>query len=274
MRDRRPEDIVLSMKAILPLVAVLALFSPLHAQEWAKKRLEESPRHGEWVTVKSGGRDVKCYLVYPEARDRAPAVAVIHEIFGLTEWVRGVADQLAAAGCVAIAPDFLSGQTYAGVDEARKAIGQLSSAQVAADLDAAVDHVRALPASNGVVAVAGFCWGGAKAFEYAAHRKDLGASYVFYGTGPQTEEAVRPIGCPVYGFYAENDARVNEGLPRTEELMKTAGKTFEPKTYAGAGHGFMRAGEAPDASPANAAARQEAWQRWSELLKRLSAKGQ
>ena len=74
------------------------------------------------------------------------------------------------------------------------------------------------------------------------------------------------ITAPVYGFYAGNDARIGATLPDTREQMKAAGKIFEPVIYDGAGHGFMRAGEAPDASDANRQARTEAWARWKKLL--------
>lgn len=261
------------LAAILLVFAAGTAGSP--AQDWAKAQLEKSPRHLEWIEVEHGTRKVKCFLAYPEAKEKASAVVIIHEIFGLTDWVRSVADQLAAAGYVAIAPDFLSGMAPDGVggtsaigtgDDVRKAIQSLPPDQVTADLDAAVAHAAGLPASNGKVVVAGFCWGGAQAFRFAAHNAAIKASHVFYGTGPDKAEIVNRIAAPVYGFYAENDARVNTTLPRTTELMQKAGKTFEPVTYAGAGHGFMRAGEAPDASEANRKAREDAWKRWKELL--------
>jgi carboxymethylenebutenolidase len=250
-------------------VAVSFFASPLLAQDWAREKLEKSPRHGEWVEVKHSERSVRCFLVFPEVKEKAAAVIVVHEIFGLTEWVRDVADQLAEAGYIAIAPDLLSGQTYSGVDEARKAISQLSDPQVVADLDAVAAYVAKLPASNGKVAAVGFCWGGATVFKFANHNRDLKATYVFYGRGPSDRAGVENIQGPVYGFYAENDARVNETLPATTEAMKPAGKTFEPKIYPDAGHGFMRAGEAPDASEANLQARDASWSRWKSLLEQL-----
>ena len=140
---------------------------------------------------------------------------------------------------IAIAPDLLSGQTYSGVDEARKAISQLSDPQVMADLDAVAAYVAKLPASNGKVTAVGFCWGGGTVFKFANHNRDLKATYVFYGRGPSDRAGAESIQGPVYGFYAENDARVNETLPETTEAMRAAGKTFEPQIYPGAGHGFM-----------------------------------
>ena len=249
------------------LFAALAPAAP--AQDWAKARLENSPRHGEWVEYKSGDRTVKAFIVFPERKEKTPVVIVIHEIFGLTDWVRGVCDQLAENGVIAIAPDMLSGQTFPDVDGARKAIGALPKEQVIADLNATAEYASKIPASNGTLAVSGFCWGGGWTFTYAAVNPKLKAAYSFYGPALNDPEQIAKISCPVYGFYAENDERVNSTVPKAEELMKAAGKKFEPVFYNGAGHGFMRAGEAPDASPANKKAREDAWARWKDLLKDL-----
>lgn len=259
------------MKRIFIAVAFVVLAQVLPAQDWAKARLEKSSRHGEWVEYKSGERTIKAFVVYPERKDKAPVVVVIHEIFGLTDWVRGVCDQLAEAGVIAIAPDMLSGQTFSDVDGARKAISALPKEQVKADLDATAEYaLTKIPAASGSLAVSGFCWGGARTFEYAAANAKLKAAYSFYGTAVENAEDAARIVCPVYGFYAENDARVNATIPKAEELMKAAGKKYEPVTYKGAGHGFMRAGEAPDATPENKKARDDAWVRWKTLLAKLS----
>ena len=256
--------------AALGAIALALTFLPkAGAQDWAKPRLENSPRHGEWVEYKSGERPLKAFVVYPERKDEAPVVIVIHEIFGLTDWVRGVCDQLAEAGVIAIAPDMLTGQTFADVDSARKAIGALPNDQVIADLNATADFAAKIPSSNGTLAVIGFCWGGGWAFGYASVNPNLKAAYSFYGPALNDAERIAKISCPVYGFYAENDERVNATVPKAEELMKEAGKKFEPVFYDGAGHGFMRAGEAPDASPANKKAREDAWVRLKTLLKAL-----
>lgn len=262
--------------ATLCTAALLAVL-PATAQDWAKARLEKSPRHLEWVKVKHGSREVHCFLAYPEVKDRATAVVLIHEIFGLTDWVRSVADQLAEAGYIAIAPDLLSGAApggggtaeLGGGDAVRKAIAALPPDQITADLRAVVDHVAKLPACNGKVAVAGFCWGGSQAFRFATNAREPKAFFVFYGSGPETEADLARIQAPVYGFYGGNDARVNATIPATRDAMKKLGKRFEPVIYEDAGHGFMRAGEAPDASEANRKARAEAWQRWKEILKGL-----
>jgi carboxymethylenebutenolidase len=249
------------MKRLMLIVAILGLVAaPARAQDWAKNRIEKSPRHLEWVKVKHGSREVNCFIAYPEVKEKATAVVVIHEIFGLTDWVRGVADQLAEAGYIAIAPDLLSGSApggggtaeLGGGDAVRRAISSLPPDQVTADLNA----------------VAGFCWGGTQTFRFATNNKDIKSAFPFYGSGPEKEDEIARIRCPVYGFYGGNDARVNATIPKSSELMKKAGKTYEPVTYEGAGHGFMRAGEAPDANAANKKAREEAWARWKELLKK------
>ena len=258
------------MSAIKWIVVVLfCVTHSLSAQDWAKPRLEKSPRHGEWVNVKSGDRTIKAFVVYPESKNKTPVVLVIHEIFGLTDWVRGVCDQLAENGVIAIAPDLLSGQTFSDVDGARKAISDLPKAQVKADLDATSDYALKIPASNGTLAVCGFCWGGGWTFGYANENPKLKAAYSFYGTAPDDAPGVANIPCSVYGFYAENDERVNATIAKAQELMKAAGKKYEPITYKGATHGFMREGEMPDGSEANKKARQDAWARWKTLLKQL-----
>jgi carboxymethylenebutenolidase len=244
------------------------------AQKWAETMLNKSPRHHEWVDLKHDGRTVKAFLAFPEVKEKAPAVIVIHEIFGLTDWAKNLADELAAAGYIAIAPDLLTEpgkdtQSYSDREAAIKAVSALPDPQISADLDAAAEYVSKLPASNGSIAVTGFCWGGGKSFAYANHNPHLKAAFVFYGTGPQSAAEAEKIACPVYGFYAEDDARVDATIPKTKEIMSSLGKTYEPVTYPGAGHGFMRAGEASDATEANRKAHDAAWERWKTLLKKL-----
>jgi carboxymethylenebutenolidase len=266
------------MKTLIALVlgTTMGITASL-GQDWAKSRLDKSPRHLEWVKVKHGEREVNCSIAYPEVKDKATAVILVHEIFGLTDWVRGVADQLAEAGYIAIAPDLLSGAgpngggtaSLGGNDGVRNAITSLPPDQVTADLDAVAEYIRGLPACNGKIVVAGFCWGGGQAFRYATNNNDLRAAFVFYGPPPTSEEALSRIKCPVYGFYGGNDARITATVPKTAEMMKKSGKTYEPVTYEEAGHGFMRSGEAPDANDDNQRARTQAWSRWRELLKKI-----
>jgi carboxymethylenebutenolidase len=243
----------------------------------AMDRLNDSPRHQEWVEVKRGGKTIYTWVVYPERSEKAPVVLLIHENRGLNDWARGMADQVAEAGSIAVAPDLLSGfdQThkrtsdFADEDAARTAIGQLKPEEVSADLQAVVDWAKTIDASNGKIVSAGFCWGGAQSFQLASASADLSAAMVFYGTGPTDPAAYERIKAPVYGFYGGADERVNATVPQSKERMGAAGKTYEPVTYAGAGHAFMRLGEDPNGEPANVAARNAAWERMKGILESL-----
>lgn len=367
------------MRRINTITAAIAAASLLTtvaaAQDWAKANLAKSSRHGEYVTINEpGGRQLNAWVVYPEVKDKAPVVVMIHEIFGMSDWAREMADEVAGAGYIVVEPDLLSGfgpvtatsslgpvtmkpcpawargiatgtaesctltplqiedafkrcdpmncdsqgrpgravvendgangqpvkvklvaaepqqtedhshmqmQSTAGAaygpahpggtsafpdqSAVTRAVSALPNPQVMADLDAAADYGKKLPAANGKLYVAGFCWGGGKSFLFATHRHDLSGAFVFYGPPPPTE-LMKDITAPVYGFYAGNDARITATIPKTQDDMKAAGKTYEPVTYDGAGHGFMRAGEAPDANAANTAARQQGFHRFISLL--------
>jgi carboxymethylenebutenolidase len=258
------------------LVLPLATAS-LHAQDWAKARLDASPRHHEYVPLKHGDRTVQAFVVYPEVKTKAPVVILIHEIFGLSDWAKEMADELAGQGFIVVAPDLLTGfgpngggsSAFASQDDAVKAVSGLDPAVVNADLDAAADYGKQLPAGNGKIASVGFCWGGGKSFAFATHRKDLSAAFVFYGPGPSD---VTTITAPVYGFYAGNDARIGATIPATTAAMKAAGKKYDPVTYEGAGHGFMRAGEDPNNTvPGNKTAREQGFTRLVTLIKEMKA---
>ncbi len=239
-------------------------------QDWAKQQLAKSPRHREWVKIKNGNREVNSFIVYPEVNKKATAVIVIHEIFGMSDWVQQLTDELAEAGYIAIAPDLLSGMGPNGGGTAEiaatgnNAVGQVIRAlppdQIAGDLNAVADYVAKLPAANGKVAVGGFCWGGSTTFFFATRRPSLKAAFVFYGSAPSgnaqgqpytvDKAALEKIGAPVYGFYAENDMRIDATVPPATDAMKELKKPYDPVTYAAAGHGFMRAGEPNNPQPA------------------------
>jgi len=264
------------MRKALLLCALLLVAAGVQAQDWAKARLEKSPRHQEWVKVKAGDRTVECFIVYPEVKDKATAVLLIHEIFGLSDWVRSVADQLAEQGYIAITPDLLSGMGPKGGgtsdytrDGVTKAVSSLPPDQVTSDLNAVEKYLANLPSCNGKVAVAGFCWGGGQSFRFATTNKDIKAACVFYGTGPDKESEIAKIQAPVYGFYGGNDNRINATIPKSEDLMKKEGKKYEPVIYEGAGHGFFRAGEDPSGNEPNKKAREQAWERLKEILKKV-----
>jgi carboxymethylenebutenolidase len=246
-----------------------------HSQDWAKAILNKSPRHQEWVKITYGSRTVNAFVVYPEVSHKAPVVLLIHEIFGLTDWARSMADDIAAMGYIVIAPDLLSGfgpnggdtSAFPDMQSAVKGVSGLDPATVTADLNATADFALKFPAANGKLAVAGFCWGGGKSFLFATQRKGLSAAFVFYGPPPPTD-SLAAITAPVYGFYAENDARITATVPATKDAMAAAGKKYEAVIYDGAGHGFMRAGEDPaNTNPTNTTARTEGLKRLEELLK-------
>jgi carboxymethylenebutenolidase len=267
---------VARIRLLIGVLSVLfmcdAACSAEQIKDFGRDRLNSSPRHGEWIEIKSGTRPLKAFVVYPERKDKAPAILVVSEIFGLTDWVRSLCDELAENGVIAIAPDLHGGQKFEDLDAARKATSELSKEKVKSDLDSASDYaLTKIPSCNGTLAVCGFCWGGGVTFSYANENPKLKAAYSFYGTAPDSADEVKNIACPVYGFYAENDERVDATIPKAEELMKSAGKIYEPVIYKGAGHGFMRAGEPknPEVREADRKARDEAWTRWKSLLKQL-----
>lgn len=243
------------------------------------ERLQTSPRHHEWVDIDAaGGRKVHTFVAYPQVDKPATTIVVIHENRGLTDWVRGVADQLAEAGYLALAPDLLSGTApggggtaeYGSEDKAIAAIYKLPQEQVTTDLDAVFKYAQEIPAGNKIVAVGGFCWGGGQTFAYATHNPDVAAAFVFYGIAPKEEAAYKNIKAPVYGFYGSQDARITLEVPNVEKRMKELGKKYEPVVYQGAQHAFMRQGEtSSDPANGNRKAHDEAWERLKKLLAEL-----
>lgn len=231
--------------------------------EHAMERLNSSPRHGEWATVSRSATDsIRAWVVYPERKTKAPVVIVIHEIFGLSTWARAVADQLAADGFIAIAPDLLTMKPRsAGSDtltqqEASTAIRTLDPAWVQQQIDNAAKYGMALPAAQPRYGIVGFCWGGGVSFAHATHSPSLGASVVYYGTSPPVER-LSTVRAPVLGLYGGNDARVNATIPPADSALRAIGKTYVHHIYDGAGHGFLR--QQSGANGANMTATQQAW---------------
>ena len=231
----------------------------------ARARLDQSPRHGEWVSIRTGsqpGDSLRLWVVYPQRSTKAPVVLVVHEIFGLTTWVKAVADRLAADGFIAIAPDFLTGKIPVngadsiGMQAGMALVRTLDPATVQRQLDAAAAYGMALPAAQPRYGVVGFCWGGGVSFAHAVHAPSLGASVVFYGTSPDTM-TLASVHAPVLGLYAGEDARVDATVPPAAAAMSRLGKSFASETYPGAGHGFMRGQD--QMSGANFAAARRAW---------------
>lgn len=229
----------------------------------APARLTSSPRHGEWVTIRTGPADsVRAWVVYPERSTKAPVVLVVQEIYGLSSWIRSVADQLAADGFIAIAPDLLTMKNLpensdsALVSLAPAATRSLNSADVQRQLYAVAQYGMALPAAQQKYGIVGFCWGGGTSFVHAAHSPTLGAAVVYYGPnpGPPTIDAVH---APVLGLYGSDDARVNSTIPRADSALRARGQTYVYNIYEGAGHGFLR--QQSGKNGANLLAAQKAW---------------
>ncbi len=245
------------------------------SQEDAKASLEKSPRHGEYADVKlpAGGTPIRTWVVYPERKDKAPVVIVIHEIFGLSDWIRAVADRLAADGFIAVAPDLISGRGPGGGgtesttsrDEVVGLIRGLKPEEVDAGLDAVRAWAAKLPAATSKSATIGFCWGGARSFAYAAAQPGLNAAVVYYGTSPEMP-ALAAIKAPVLGLYGGDDARVNATIDPAAAEMKKLGKAYETEIYDGAGHGFLR--DQAGREGANRRATEKAWPRTIAFLRK------
>ena len=228
----------------------------------ARARLSSSPRHGEWVTYKSGADSLRAWLVYPQRKDKAPVVVVIHEIYGLTPWIRAVADQLAEAGYIAIAPDLLTMKGLPNAtdsvpsDLATAAIRTLVADDVQRYIDASASYAMALPSAQKKYGTIGFCWGGGASFQHAVHSPSLGAAVVYYGVSPATP-SLASVKAPVLGLYGGSDARVGATVPPADSAMKALGKTFTHYSYENAAHGFLR--QQSGQAGANLTATQQAW---------------
>jgi carboxymethylenebutenolidase len=234
--------------------------------------------HREYVTITHDGRALQTLVDLPtKVQKGSPVLVLVHEVYGLSDWAKGMADEVADRGFIVVAPDLLSGHgpkgggygDFASENDITKAVSELDPAGVTADLDAVVDFARKLPAFSGKIAVVGFSWGGWRSFAFATHRNDLNGVFVFYGTGPTD---VSTIAAPVYGFYGGADGGVDVTISATTDAMKTAGKIYEPVTYEGADHGFMRLGEeGGNSNPANKTARDQAFDRLVKLLQAMGA---
>jgi carboxymethylenebutenolidase len=226
----------------------------LPAQDWAKARLDKSPRHHEQVPISAGGHSVNAFIVYPDAKTRKPAVILIHDSSGLTDWFKNLADEVAAMGYVVVAPE-LAGQS-----------------DPLPALNAAADYAKKLPASNGTLFVAGLGRGGAESWKFAAERPDIAAALVFCGASPD-KDAIARIKGDVFGFYAANDPQVDATVAPAQSAAKASGVVFEAVTYDGVGPGFMESGDAPDAKPADKLTRGYAMERMKSVLDMVALRG-
>jgi len=204
--------------------------------------------HSEYVKFLSAKDTIRAYIAYPERPQPAPAVIVIHEIFGMSDFIRQTTEQLAKDGFVAIAPDLLSrrGGTPTSPDSARKLIATLNADTVTADLNATRAYLKTVKAARSDdVGVIGFCWGGGQSFRYATNAPELKAFVVCYGPSPNAADMGK-IRAKGLGVYAENDARIDAGLADAAAAMRAAGKEYPYTVYPGVGHGFFRTREKPD----------------------------
>ena len=242
----------------------------------AIEQLKSSPRHGEWVDIKgSDGTPIKAFVVFPERKEKAPVVIVIHEIFGLSDWIRGVTDQLAKEGFVAIAPDFLSGRgpnkggsQELGSQGSTQEIRNVTPDDTVRILNDVRTYALALPAGNGKVAAMGFCWGGGTTFTYALRQPALNAGVSYYGPMPADPAAYANAKVPVLGLYGANDARVNANIEVAKTGMANAKATYEPHIFEGAGHGFLRQQAGNQNAPNNMAATEQAWKLTLDFLRK------
>jgi carboxymethylenebutenolidase len=251
--------IISDMQRIVLMLLVGACVQPIHAQDWAKARLEHSPRHHERIDIKQGGSSIATLIVYPDAKAKKPVVVLIHDTAGLTDWFQSFADEVAGMGYLVLAPDLSSGTG-------------LPAGQVTADLNAVADYGLKLPASSGTLFVAGIGWGGAQSFHFAADRPDVAAALVFCGDSPDKDSIARIKGS-IFGFYAGNDASVDPTIPPAQAAAKAAGVVFEAVTYPGVGPDFMQSGDAPDAKQADKLARGYALERMKSVLDMVSLRG-
>lgn len=261
------------------LLALTAIIIPQEknslppGEEQASSVLNASPRHGEWIDIPYKGTTVplRSWIVYPERKEKAPVIIIIHEIYGVSDWIRSVADQLAAEGYIAIAPDYISGfgpngggsESVASRDSIVRLIRSLSAEETYKRTDAVFDFALTIPSANGTVATIGFCWGGTRSFGYACAQPKLKAAVVYYGTSPETKD-IASLSSPVLGLYGEQDARVNSTIEPASAECKKLGKQYEVEIYEGAGHGFLRQQSGKEG--ANLEASKKAWNRMREFL--------
>ena len=243
----------------------------------ATEQLKSSPRHGEWVDIKSsnGGAPIKTFVVYPERKDKAPVVIVIHEIFGLSDWIRGVADQLAKDGFIAVAPDFLSGMgpnkggsQELGSQGATQEIRNLTPPDGIRILNDVRAYALAIPAGNGKVGTVGFCWGGGVSSTYALMQPALNAAVAYYGGMPPDAAAFANAKTPILGLYAANDSRVNSTLDLAKAELAKKNVPYEQHFFEGAGHGFLRQQTGNANAPNNMQATEKAWPLTIEFLRK------
>jgi carboxymethylenebutenolidase len=264
------------------LYLFLLWFSSLAAQEFALKDLAISSHRMEWIKIESEESSVRSFIVYPDSLTVAPAMIIIHDEFGMTEWIKSFANQVASENYVAFVPDLVTGESTVKVEsrglrnwgDTRDKLLNMDQEQLFASIDMVFKFTEDLSSCNGTILIAGLGWGGSQVFRYLSHNNTPGAGLVFYGRAPVNKKKLKPISTPIYGFYGEYDSRVNKNLWRADKKMKQLGKPFYPVIFDFGGHGFMRSGERPNANEGNVKARTAAWIRLQAILKEYNENNQ
>jgi carboxymethylenebutenolidase len=257
----------------------------------APARLAASPRHGEWVKLawEPGSSDsLMAWIVYPSTtRAKTPVVVVVHEIFGLQTWVRSVADQVAADGFIAIAPDLLSrvrggpSTNELPAADAQKLISGVTAAERVKGITAAASYAMSQPSADQKYGVIGYCWGGQTMWMYATNGgiKGYSGSVAYYGLPYMTgavpnKDSLAKIKVPMMLLSGANDARIGTAMPAVDSAMTADNKSYFGKNYGGANHGFLRLQDDPKTPPnadgqaADLAATTDAWPRTIAFLKK------
>lgn len=269
----------------------------------AAGRIAASPRHAEWVKIawEPGSADsLMAWIVYPVTRTKAPVVVVVHEIYGLSTWVRGVADQVAADGFIAIAPDLVSrargGPSTVELTnaEAQRLIGGVAIPERNKGVVAAANFAMMQPSAEPRYAVIGYCWGGQTVWGHAVYGgvKGFSGGVAFYGAFPYSAvgtpatattpavpgaivvDSLAKIKTPVLLLNGSRDARIGAQMPSLDSAAKALKKDYVGVNYDGAIHGFLRAQDDPatganaDAGAANLAATKDAWPKTVAFLKK------
>ena len=235
------------------------------AQQIAQDDRRLATSHVEYDSPRGTGR-VRGYLALPKKRSgRLPGILVVHENRGLNPHIEDIARRIALEQYVAFAPDALTplGGYPGDEDKARELFAKLDQSKTREDFVAAVAWLKARPECTGKVGVVGFCWGGGITNMLATRIPDLSAAVPFYGSQPPAEDVAK-IKAPLLIHYAENDERINAGIPAFEAALKANHLRYEMFTYPGTQHGFNN-----DTTPRyDKAAATLAWQRTMDFFKK------
>lgn len=245
------------------LCLLLFGLSVLGATLVLQARIEKS----QTVTYKSGADTVSGYLVLPEGAGKRPAIVVIHEWWGLNDWVKEEARKFADQGYVVLAVDLYRGKVATTPDEAHEIMRGLPDDRGLRDLQAAFAYLSSRPDVNvDKIGSVGWCMGGSWSIKLAVDQPKLAACIVNYGSLPTDAANIAKIKAPVQGNFGADDRGITaESVKTFEAAMKAAGKTADIKIYPGAGHAFENPNNKDGYRPEAAA---DAWQRMTTFYKK------